>query len=462
MVHEPEAKELTPDLVLQDRFDQGQQVTQIARTRFPDGVMIAPGDQHSRLDDTRQALKSGAPDIFEAAFLADGVFVSVDVLRDVGDGYRIVEVKSSSSVKDEHIPDVAIQTHVLRRTGLKVVGADIMHLNTDFRFPDTGDLFRTSDVTERVEELLPQVPAMIAAQVAALEGSLPEVKIGLQCFEPRECAFHDRCWPQDPDHISTLYNNGPKRTVQYMAQGIHSLKDIPATQKLPDAARRQLEALKKHQIVVEPSLKQTLDETLGDARLGYLDFETVGRAVPVWNGLGPWRQAAAQFSYHEEAGGGQHTHDAFLAEGDKDPRPELVDRMLEATFKAERVVMYSSFEKTQINALAEQLPAVAGDLHALAAKLVDLLPVVRNNVYHPGFKGSFSLKYILSPLIPDLSYSDLAIVDGQVASVTIARLLFVAHKIKDRDRTRRDLLDYCERDTFATVRLVARLRELAR
>src|SRR6185295_2603746 len=144
--------------------------------------------------------------------------------------------------------------------------------------------------------------------------------------------------------------------------------------------------------------------------------------VPVWDGLGPWRQAAAQFSYHEEAGKGKHTHNAFLAEGDKDPRLELVERMLEATFKAERVVMYSAFEKTQINALAEQLPGHANDLHALASKLVDLLPVVRNNVYHPGFKGSFSLRYILSPLVPDLSYNDLAIVDGQVASVTIARL----------------------------------------
>ena len=135
--------------------------------------------------------------------------------------------------------------------------------------------------------------------------------------------------------------------------------------------------------------------------------------------------------------------------------------MLEATKNAERIVMYSQFERTRINELAQQVPACASDLTALSAKLVDLLPIVRNNVYHPDFRGSFSLKYILSPLIPDLTYKDLVIVDGQVAAVEIARLLFVVHLVEERDQLRKDLLAYCERDTWAMVRLVERLRELA-
>ena len=64
--------------------------------------------------------------------------------------------------------------------------------------------------------------------------------------------------------------------------------------------------------------------------------------------------------------------------------------------------------------------------------------MVRGHVYHPGFKGSFSIKYVLNPLVPDLTYNDLVIVDGLVASVEIARLLFVAHKIpvEEQDRLR--------------------------
>jgi hypothetical protein len=138
--------------------------------------------------------------------------------------------------------------------------------------------------------------------------------------------------------------------------------------------------------------------------------------------------------------------------------------MLRATPDADRVVTYSSYEKTRIRELQRALPALAEDLGKLERKLIDLLPVVRDCVYHPAFDGGFSLKAILNPLVPELSYSDLVIVDGRVASVEIARLLFVADKIPqhERDRVREELLDYCERDTWALVRLLEVLQGLAR
>jgi predicted RecB family nuclease len=412
--------------------------------------------------ETQRAHAAGTNPLFEAAFEADGVFVAVDVLLRDGDGYTLIEVKSASKAKDEHIPDAAVQVHVLRTSGVTVNRVEIMHLNGEFRHPDQGDLFTRTDITAAVEAFLPQVPALLDDARAALDGPLPEIAIGLRCFEPRDCPFHDRCWPDDPWHISTLYNTGPRRTDEFLMRGIHSIRDLPANHKLPEAAQRQVKALAGGTMIVEPRLGQVLREELGDARLGYLDFETINRAVPVWNGLGPWRAAVVQFSYHEDDGRGTHAHSAFLAEGPHDPRPELAERMLAATAGAEKIVMYSSFERTRIKELAEQVPALAEDLHALAGKLVDLLPIVRNHVYHPDFRGSFSLKYILSPLVPDLTYNDLAIVDGLVASVEIARLLFVAHLVEDRDQLRKDLLAYCERDTWAMVRLVQRLRELSR
>jgi hypothetical protein len=481
LVHEPESHELVPNKVLKDRFDQGRQVTLLAQQRFPEATRIAFGAEGTRLEATQLALDFGAPGLLEGAFQADGVFVAADVLLQDGDNYTLIEVKSSSQLKDDHIPDAAIQTHVLRRSGVDVRRVEIMHLNKEFQHPDKGDLFVREDVTAAIEAFLPQVPAMIAAQRTMLQGPLPDVKIGLRCFQPRDCPFHDRCWPADPDHISTLYNNGPVRTCQYMARGIHSLLAVPDGETLPDPARRQLRSLRERRMIVEPGLRRALDRALGDVRLGFLDFETIQRAVPVWDGQRPWQQTVVQFSYHEQTGKGasgkgkgtaeekratgngkwSYTHTAYLAEGPGDPRAELVERMLEATRGAERIVMYSPFERSRINELAEQVPAFADDLHALAGKLVDLLPIARNHVYHPDFKGSFSLKYILGPLVPDLTYNDLAIVDGQVASVEIARLLFVAHLVEDRDQLRRDLLAYCERDTWAMVRLVERLEEIA-
>jgi hypothetical protein len=217
-------------------------------------------------------------------------------------------------------------------------------------------------------------------------------------------------------------------------------------------------------LVVEPTLARELEPFAASGRLGFLDFETIARAIPVWPGMAPWQQAAAQFSYHERQPDGTYMHVAYLAEGPEDARPRLAEAMLRATAEADRVVNYTSFEKTRIRDLQQAVPELAEGLAVLETKLLDLFPVVKNCVYHPDFNGSFSLKNVLTPLVPDLTYDDLVIVDGRVASVEIARLLFVAGKIPrhERDRVRQDLLDYCERDTWAMVRLVERLGELAR
>ena len=455
-VHEPNAVELQPDKVLQDRFDQGKQVGELARSHFPGGVLIADRSVPA----TRKLIDAGAPAIFEASFLADNTFVAVDILTPQDGGFHLTEVKSSSSQKEEHLPDVAVQIHVLAQSGIKVTGADVMHLSKECHFPDLSNLFERTDVTEAVGPLLNKVGWEIEAQLRMLEGPLPEVPIGLQCHEPYECPFMQRCWPNDPDHIMRLYNIGPKKGCDFLLTGVNRVSDLPATQKLNVTQKRQIRAMKEGRIIVEPGLKEALKAF--DGRLGYLDFETIQRAVPVWPGMAPWEQAPAQFSYHEANGDGTYAHAEYLAEGPKDCRPELARRMVEATKGAEKVATYSGFEKTRIRGLQKAVPELCAELEALEGKLVDLLPIVRENVYHPDFLGSFSLKYVLHPLVPDLTYNDLVIVDGLVASVEIARLLFVAGKIpkEEHDRVRQDLLNYCERDTWAMVRVLEKLREL--
>ena len=461
--HEADAPELQVDIVLQDRFDQGTEVGALARGHFPGGVLIdLAHDDPDRVEATRRALQGGAPAVFEATFVEDRVYVAIDVLERTADGFTLIEVKSSTKSKDEHIPDVAIQTWVARRAGINVRRAEVMHLNTDFRHPDKGELFQRTDVTSAVEAMQPRIPALIEEQLAALAGPEPAVPVGTHCWMiDRDCPFWDRCFPTDDHHVWTLYRAQTKQKWALVLKGTRRVLDLPPDHKYTEIQRRQRTALEAGRMIVEPGLRKALGEF--ECRLGFLDFETVGRAIPVWPDVGPWRQVVVQFSYHEQALGapGGYTHSAYLAEGPGDPREELALKLLEATRKAERIVMYSSFERTRIKELAGWLPHLAPDLTALQEKLVDLLPVIQHHVYHPRFGGSFGIKHVLNPMVPDLTYNNLAIVDGMVASVEIARLLFVAHKVKDRDQLRRDLLAYCERDTWAMVRLLGRLREVA-
>ena len=358
-VHEPDAPELQPDKVLQDFFDQGRQVGEAARARYPGGVLIdLPHDAGAeRVAATQKALDEGAPAVFEATFIADGTFVAIDVLEKQGDGYRLTEVKSSSSQKEEHIPDVAVQTRVAAACGVNVTAAEVLHLNKEFRYPDTGDLFACTDVTGAVVAFLPQVPDEIARQRTMLAGPLPDVPVGLHCFEPRECPFFDRCWSKAPDHIRNLAGVGKVKTAAYLERGITSIAGLPKNEKLNFTQRRQLKAMAENRLIVEPTLAAEL-EPFGfppsrrergsggeDFRLGFLDFETIARAIPVWPGMAPWQQAAAQFSYHERQPDGTYTHAPFLAEGPEDARPPLAQAMVRATANADRVVTRSGTER---------------------------------------------------------------------------------------------------------------------
>jgi len=458
-VHEPDAAELQPDQGNEYLTLQGLHVGRVAAGLFPAGRLIESPHANAQIAATWQALEEGASVVFEASFEANGVFVAVDVLERDGDAFHVIEVKSTTSTGPEHIHDLAVQIHVIRENGLKVNRAEIMHLNKDYRHPNLGELFERRDLTEEVEQYMTLVEDEIGRQLAMLSGSLPNKAIGLQCYSPQECPFKSRCWPDVPNHISTLYNTGAKKTCSYMQQGVNTIADLPKDAKLPSAAQRQLKAVAENRLIVEDSLAKALKPFSG--RVGHLDFETVAPAIPVWLGIRPWGPAAVQFSYHEERDDGTTGHVDYLASGPDDPRPELARRLIEATAGADSIVTYSSYEKRMIRDLKEAVPDLETSLAELEDKLVDLLPVVRNNVYHPGFKGSFSLKAILNPLVPALTYDDLVIADGQTATVEIARLLFEEIAQEEQDEIRRRLLQYCERDTWATVRLLGRLRELA-
>jgi predicted RecB family nuclease len=463
-VHEPDAPELKPDPRQQAIFDQGTSVGELARTYVPGGTLIdLPYDRFAeKLAATRAALAAGAPAIYEASFSEDRVFVAVDILERLRDGFGLVEVKSSTSAKPEHLPDAAVQVHVLRQAGLDVRRVEIMHLNRACTFPDLRDLFTREDVTDPVEEILPEVPAQLRAQLAMLEGPLPQVAIGPHCSAPYECPFVSRCWAAVAEHhVSTLYHMRSK-AWDLEAQGYRTIHDLPAGLALNQAADRQRRAVQLGAMIVEPSLGPALAAL--EPPLGFLDFETINPAVPVWDGCHPYDAIPVQFSCHRQKPGG-HDHFEWLADGPGDPRPALARAVIDACDGARTVLAYNaSFERACLRRLAESLPpALATGLADVDRRLVDLLPLVRDHVYHPDFGGSFSLKSVLPLLAPELSYEGMEVAEGGTAALELERMLLHGETLEagTKSRLREALLRYCELDTWGTVRLLERLRELA-
>lgn len=459
---EPDAPELVPDAAMQAIFEQGHAVGALARTYVPGGVLVDArhDDFEGRLAQTRAALDAGARVLYEAGFTAGGAFVAADILERGAGGWTLVEVKSSTSVKEEHVPDVAVQVHVLRAAGLDVRRAELMHLDRACVFPDLTNLFAREDVTARVEAFLPEVPARLARFAAMLDGPQPDVPIGPHCSAPYDCAFRSRCWREVPaDHVTNLYLAGMK-AWGWIADGHATIGELPEALRLPAAAQRQRRALREGRRIVEPGLRAAL---AAFARpLAVLDFETVNPAVPCWDGCSPYTQVPVQFSVQRRARGGWR-ETGWIAPRGTDPRPACAEALLAACEGAATVLTYNvAFERGAIAHLAAAVPERGDALAALSARLADLLPVVRDHVYDPAFGGSFSIKHVLPAIVGGDGYAHLAIGEGVTAARELARLLLApAPPAPDDDRrTRAALREYCALDTRAVVELLDALATL--
>ena len=464
-VREPDAPELVPDAGTAARFASGHAVGERARECFADGVLIDldPRNPMPAVEATRVALASGAKLIFEAAFATDDGFAAVDVLERVGDGFTLIEVKATLDAKPKHLPDLAMQVHMARRAGLRVDRVEVMHLNRHHRWPDARPLFRRTDVTQDVNALVPQVADDIASQLGALSGECPKVAVGPHCSRPYECPFKARCWPTRAKHdVSELYG-ASRKAEAWRESGYDTIEQLPRDVSLKGVASRQRRAIVDNTVIVEGDLAATL-ATL-HTPLAFLDFETIGTAIPVWPRCAPYQGIPVQHSVHRLRDDGVVEHDAFLAEPGTDPREPLARHLLAATEGARTVLAWNaSFESQRITDLAKALPHLSRPLRDLAGRMHDLLPIVRNHVYHPDFRGSFSLKAVGPALVPDLGYTGLSIADGGTASASLETYLLHPERLSTQERTdlRTALLAYCERDTLLLVKIFELLKTLAR
>ena len=465
MVHEPAAPELALDDQARVAMDRGTTVGKLAQSYVPGGVLIdLPYDAFAeRATRTKDVLETGAPVVYEATFRAGGVSVTVDILERASHGFRLIEVKSTTSVKKHHVPDVAVQAHVLRQDRLDLVSTEVMHLNRSCTYPDLSNLFVRSDVTEAVKGIEAKLPSLLGEQIEMLQGPIPEVPIGPHCSTPYECPFIARCWATlPPHHVSTLYAMR-RRALELDEQGYRTIYDLREDVPLGPIADRQRRAVQENRPIVEPTLARALDFFVPP--IAFVDFETVGLAVPVWTGCHPYDAVPVQFSCHVQDVDGRLAHYEWLANGPEDPRLALAQALIRACAGARTVVAYNDdFERRCIEQMAEVLPDLAVALQSIVARLVDLLPVVRSHVYHPNFVGSFSLKRVLPALVSSFHYEDLVISEGATASLELERLLFEGAELTEEVKThlKTELLRYCHLDTFGLVQLLARLRELGK
>jgi hypothetical protein len=244
-----------------------------------------------------------------------------------------------------------------------------------------------------------------------------------------------------------------EKLYELLHAGFVDVRDVPETLLETELQRRIWQQTRLEAPYVDPALRAQV-RALPYPRY-YLDFETIGPAVPIFAGTRPFEALPFQWSCHIEKGSGPIEHAEFLDLGAEPPMRRLAESLLGTLGGRGPVVVYTPYERRVLHELAARYPDLATGLEAVAQRIVDLHPLTRRHYYHPQMHGSWSIKAVLPTVAPDLSYQTLGEVrDGLAAQVAYLEAIDAGTPPARRDALRRSLLEYCRHDTLALVRLV--------
>ena len=463
-IHAPQLREDSGATLA--NYATGHQVGDIARQIYDPaqhGQLIDP--QVEGFDEafarTQTLLRARQP-IFEAGFRAEGALAFADVLLPAGKQWRMVEVKSSTSVKDYHRDDAAVQAFVARACGVPLQSIALAHVDNSWTYPGGGDyqgLLVEVDLTDEAFARTDEVRGWIAdAQAVVARKKAPRLATGAQCSAPYECGFLAHCQsaePQAEHHVRWLPRRSQALKAHIEEHGISELRDVPDDLLNPTQQRVKAATLSGQAFFDQPATAQAL---AAHKLPGYfIDFETIQFAVPIWAGTRPYQQIPFQFSVHHLDAEGHATHTAFLDLSGHNPCRAFAQDLVAACGTQGPVFVYNAaFETTRIRELAERFADLAPHLLALNERVVDLLPIARQHYYHPSQQGSWSIKAVLPALCPDLRYSDLdGVQDGGMAQQAYLEAIAPTTTAQRKAELQDQLLAYCHLDTWAMVRLWA-------
>jgi len=464
-------------------FDMGNAFEKYAEKLMPDGVRLG-FDGFDEYEDlagrTEQAIKDGNRIIFQARFTAkmegeelpadSSITCITDVVHFVGEKeVELYEIKSSTRAKADHYKDLAFQKIVLQENGYDVVSCSVMHVNN--RYVKNGDIDEhefvgMTDVTRQVDDILEQTKLNIYQAIdTGSQKTMPDpspryAKSG--GFQPW-LEVYEKLFPElDKRSIYNYGFLGAAKIGLLEDEGVEIYNEIPDSIALTKKQRLLVDATKSNKPTIEADKIKEFLETLSYP-IYFLDYETMGGLMPAFDGLRPYQQVPFQYSLHYiEEPGGKLKHKEYLHTDNTHPG-EYVAEQLSRDLGPEGSVLvwYQDFEKGVNTNVGKMFPQYADFMAQVNSRIVDLMVPFSNSWYiHPDAMGSASIKYVLPALVPELTYDDLEIGDGQSAQRLWMETVLDGKDADKKEETFDDLIKYCTQDTLAMVKIWEILNKL--
>lgn len=465
-------------------FHIGNRFGEFARNYYGSGVDLTGNlDATSAIAATQTALNdSSVSVIYESAFLYDDTLVRVDVLRRLPHGWEMIEVKSSTSLKDEHIKDASVQAYIAQSCGITLCKIQIAHINKAFVYPGNAkygsptdenlpSLLISHDITQQVLAMLPVIPDWIATlkPLAILGATMPAITMGPQCVEPYNCPHQDRCSTPLPKlaevPISILPNSGGTLAKTWAMKNIYDLRDLPES-ALSNSKHKVIQ--KAHQsgaTWISPAAKSQIQNF--EWPRYFMDFETVQQGVPLMSGTKAYDALPFQWSVHrwDHADQALKLEDGmgYLTFYDPNMDRDFLSTLLAAVGSRGPIFAHhASFEIRILRELIERPTCsdLANAVKALINRIIDTEVIAKEGFYAPLMMGSNSLKQIVKAIPTSVDYSsDESLSGGGEAQIAWFKCTDPATPLSEKLTWERKLKHYCAQDTLAMYDFIKYISE---
>jgi len=443
-------------------FKRGHEIGHLAHALFPGGTDISKITSSSAegVEETSRRLAQGERYLYEACFLFEETLVIVDLLIRTETGFQAFEVKSSLRVSDTYIKDACLQYYVVKNCLPQLEDFFLVTLNPDYRLKgelEVKKLFRKRSIRQQAEEHIPYFEHQLAKVRLLLNPeAMPQCGTGTHCFKPYPCDFLGHCWQNEKsaDSIFEFPMVNKNQVWDWYQQGIKKISDLREEHLERAVLQKVREALQTNAPVIDRGAIRSLLNGIQQPYL-VMDMEVFSPAVPCLQDTGPFFQIPFLASFSS----GNVSHSIFVEKISPSDLRHFALAVIAYTATSASIVVYDkNLEGLILQSLAQRFPDLKNELDQLKAKLVDISEVFKKlHYYHPDFRGSFSLKTLISVLVPEFNYEGIA--SGLAAMDEYAGFLKEENLIH-REITRARLQQYCEGDARATHLLHIFLEEL--
>lgn len=451
-------------------LERGTAVGELACEKFPGGVQItAKPWEAAALTQTQNAIENNSAYIYEATFSTQNdEYCAVDILANNNDGtWDIIEVKSTKTPHEYHFLDISFQKYVLEQCGIKVKNCFILTLDSEYvrHGPlDVKALFKLNDANDKLQDF-----ETVRQNVARIKSILAGPELGIavsktKCNMFYECPYKHYCWSNIPDYSVFNAFRASVADQLYSLYGA-DLENIPPELYTKQLHSGDIEAFLTNTEIIDKTILNDFIKQL-TWPLYFLDYESFMPAVPMFDNSHPYQQICFQFSLHvQRVPNGELEHYEYLHnDASCDPRPGLIRQLVKSIGQTGSVIVYNkSFEVPRNNEMARDFPEYATQLSAINERVVDLLEPFRcRGLYRPCQNGSASIKHTLPTFVPDMSYSELGIQNGDQASQQFFEFMQGKYSAHQAEQMLKNLHEYCSQDTMAMVKLLEIVQTFAK